>query len=258
MFGLDKLVFDSVKKIWYGVTKSPSEKDLNIEIELHKKLLNFFQVGDYCYFIVNGINGKFEYLHSSVFEIYGHNSEEFTMENFLGFIHPDDLGYFITCENTVVDFFSRLPPDKIQKYKVRYDYRVRKANGKYIRILHQVLTIHSTDEGGIIRTLVSHTDISHLKKDNTSSLSFIGLEGEPSYIDVAIVNSSFKYKKEVVTKREKAIIYQLAMGQSSRQIGIELGISKHTVDTHRKNILKKTECKSVAELISKSIEKGWM
>ncbi|WP_264520428.1 LuxR C-terminal-related transcriptional regulator [Flavobacterium sp. N1994] len=254
---MEKLVFDSVKKIWVGVTKSHSEKDLNIEIELHKKLLNFFQVGDFCYFILNIVDGNLEYLNSKVFDIYGYNSDDFTMENFLSYIHPDDLGYFINCENTVVDFFSQLPPDKIQKYKVRYDYRVRKADGNYIRILHQVLTIHSTDEGAIIRTLVSHTDISHLKKDNKSSLSFIGLDGEPSYIDVAILKT-LKHRKEVVTNREKAIIYQLAMGQTSRQIGIELGISKNTVDTHRKNILKKTDCKSVAELIAKAIEKGWM
>lgn len=255
---MDKLVFDNVKKIWVGVTKSHSETDLKIEIELHKKLLNFFQVGDFCFFILNIVDGKLEYLNPSVFEIYGYNSDDFTMKNFLNYIHPDDLGYFIDCENTVVNFFSQLPPDKIQKYKVRYDYRVRKADGSYIRILHQVLTIHSTDEGGIIRTLVSHTDISYLKKDNKSSLSFIGLDGEPSYIDVAILPSSFKYKKEVVTNREKEIINQLAMGLSSRQIGIELGIKKQTVDVHRKNILKKTESKSVAELIAKAIENGWM
>ncbi len=255
---MDKLVFDSVKKIWHEVIKSPSEKDLHIEIELHKNLLNFFQVGDYCYCIVNIIDGKFEYLNSSVFEIYGYNLEQFTMEHFLSYIHPDDIGDFINCENTVVDFFSKLPPDKIQKYKVRYDYRVRKSDGNYIRILHQVLTIHSTDDGSIIRTLVLHTDISHLQKDNKSSLSFIGLDGEPSYIDVAIHNSSFKFIKELVTNREKVIIKQLAKGKSSRQIGIELGISKYTVDTHRKNILKKTNCKSVAELIAKAAEKGWM
>jgi PAS domain S-box-containing protein len=258
MLGLDKLVFDGVKKIWYEVNNYPSEKDLYLEIELHKKLLNFFQVGDYCYFIANIVDGKFEYLNSSVFDIYGYNSEEFTNEKFLSYIHPDDLEIFINCENTIVNFFSQLPPDKIQKYKVHYNYRVRKADGSYINILHQVMTIHSTDEGVIIRTLVSHTDISHLKKDNQSRLSFIGLDGEPSYIDVAIVNSLLKYRKELVTNREKLIIKQLAQGKSSRQIAIEFGISKYTVDTHRKNISKKTDCKSVAELIAKAIEKGWI
>lgn len=255
---MENLVYDNVKKIWCLITKSPSVSDVALEIQLHKKLLNFFQVGDFCYFILNIVDGMFEYLHPSVHEFYGYSSEDFTMENFLNYIHPADLGYFIDCENTVMDFFTQLPPDKIQKYKVRNDYRVRKADGTYIRILHQVITIQSTDEGGVLRTLVSHTDISHLKKDSKSSLSFIGLEGEPSYIDVPILFSSFQPNKEILTRREKQIINQLAMGHSSRQAGIALGISKHTVDTHRKNILKKTQCKSVTELIAKAIEMGWM
>lgn len=255
---MENLVYDNVRKIWSLITKSPTEVDVNLEIQLHKKLLNFFQVGDYCYFILNISEGMFEYLHPSVNDIYGYSSEDFTMEKFLDYIHPNDIGYFIDCENTVMAFFTQLTPDKIQKYKVRYDYRVRKADGTYVRILHQVITIQSTEEGGVLRTLVSHTDITHLKKDTKSSLSFIGLEGEPSYIDVPILFSSFKPNKELLTSREKEIINYLKMGHSSRQIGITLGISKATVDTHRKNILKKTACKSVAELIAKAIGKGWM
>ena len=42
-----------------------------------------------------------------------------------------------------------------------------------------------------------------------------------------------------LTRREKEILKLVAKGQTSREIGDRLFISKHTVDTHRRNIIEK-------------------
>jgi DNA-binding CsgD family transcriptional regulator len=252
------LIFDEVKNIWYQPHLSNTEIKPIIELNLSKKLLNFFQVGESYFYILNLIDVRFEFLSPEFTKLLGYDIPDFTVEKVFSYIHPDDLGYFIEYENTVAAFFKQLPIHKIHKYKVRYDYRIKKANGEYIRILQQALTIHHTDEGRLLRVLVSHTDISHLKKENKSSLCFIGLEGEPSFLDVDIIKVAFLPNKNLLTKREKEIINYLSMGHSSKLIGLELSITKNTVDTHRKNILKKTDCKSVAELIAKAIDKGWM
>jgi len=52
-----------------------------------------------------------------------------------------------------------------------------------------------------------------------------------------------------LTDREIEIIKLLLEGKSSQQIAAKLFISKHTVDTHRRNILKKINIKSTTELI---------
>lgn len=58
------------------------------------------------------------------------------------------------------------------------------------------------------------------------------------------------YKKFAsLTKRELEIIQLLVDGKSSAEIADELFISKHTVNTHRKNIVQKLEVKSFAELL---------
>src|SRR3546814_10223167 len=62
-------------------------------------------------------------------------------------IHPDDLPHFINFEATVTQFWKQLPPEKVMKYKSRYDYRIRKKDGTYIRIMQQIVTIQSDDEG---------------------------------------------------------------------------------------------------------------
>lgn len=50
------------------------------------------------------------------------------------------------------------------------------------------------------------------------------------------------------TKREIEIINLITKGLSSKDIGKKLSISHHTVDTHRRKILEKSECHNAVEL----------
>ena len=60
-----------------------------------------------------------------------------------------------------------------------------------------------------------------------------------------------KLKKQYsLTDREIEIIELLLEGKSSQQIAGQLFISRHTVDTHRRNILEKTNIASTAELMT--------
>ncbi len=62
-----------------------------------------------------------------------------------------------------------------------------------------------------------------------------------------------RYKSKLhlnVSKREVDIIRLVAKGLNSNEIGDKLHISKHTVDTHRRSILEKTECKNAIELVA--------
>jgi len=52
-----------------------------------------------------------------------------------------------------------------------------------------------------------------------------------------------------LNRREYKVISLIAKGKSSKEIGDVLHISNHTVDTYRRRILEKTECKNTAELI---------
>jgi DNA-binding NarL/FixJ family response regulator len=56
-------------------------------------------------------------------------------------------------------------------------------------------------------------------------------------------------QKMKLTRRELEIIKLLAMGMTSQQAAVELSLSSHTVDTHRKNIFRKLEINSIADLV---------
>ena len=53
-----------------------------------------------------------------------------------------------------------------------------------------------------------------------------------------------------LTKKENEIIEYLIKGYTSQDIANAIGLSKHTVDTHRRNILKKNNCSNTSELFS--------
>lgn len=61
-----------------------------------------------------------------------------------------------------------------------------------------------------------------------------------------------------LSEREFEIIKLIALGKSSIEIADELHLSIHTINSHRKNILKKLGLKSPAELIIYAVEKGWV
>lgn len=52
-----------------------------------------------------------------------------------------------------------------------------------------------------------------------------------------------------LSKREKEVLQYLALGMNSKAIGNKLNISKFTVDTHRKNIYKKTDLNTLRDIV---------
>jgi len=254
---MKKLILDEARKIWTEIAQYKTPSDLKIEVEIYKRMLDIFQVGDYYYMIFNPPELTVEYTSESITGVLGYLPEEFTLNRLMEFIHPDDLPYFMDFEATVTEFFRQLPVDKVMKYKVRYDYRIKTKAGDYKRILQQIVTAQSDLEGAVLRTFVVHTDISHLKHDNKMVLSFIGLDGEPSYIDVSPIRK-FTPSKELLTRREKEILHLLAQHKTSEQIAELLFMSTATVATHRRNMLRKTGTHNALELISLAVEKGWL
>lgn len=254
---MDKLIYNEAKKIWTEIGQHKKPGELQLEIELYKKMLNIFQVGDYLYFIFNPPEMHIEYVSPSITSLYGYEPDKFTLEQLMEAIHPDDLPRFIDFEATVTEFWKGLPIEKVMKYKSRYDYRIRKKDGSYIRILQQIVTIQSDEEGAVLRTFVVHTDISHLKESNKMVLSFIGMDGEPSYIDVEPIRK-LNPSKEILTRREKEVFQLLIQDFTSDQIAKKLNISAATVSSHRKNIFKKTGVSSVLQLMQFGLEKGWI
>ena len=244
-------------KLIKGLSNESAPSLLKLEQDFHKKLWNFFLIGDSYYFILNHQNFSFEFVSKEVENILGYHPNDFDNQFMNEKIHPDDRSWFLAFGKSVVHFFSHLAIEKLMKYKVRFDIRLRKINGDFARILYQGILLEHDEKGRFLRTLNVHTDITYLKQEGTPVLSFIGMDGEPSYYDVALSNVYIASKEEL-TRREKQVLKLLMEGKLSKEISKILNISKQTVDTHRKNMLHKKDLSNTGELIGKAIKYGWI
>jgi len=248
-------IFDELRQIWKDIPKDHKLRDLTFDIKLHKKLLEIFQVGSYYYFVVNVRRSTFEVVSQEIETVLGYPLCDIDLPFYLSKIHPSDIPIFLNFEAAVERFFKRLSGNKLFKYKIQYDYRIMKADGKYIRMLHQyVIVNHDADD---VKTFAIATDISHLKDEVRPMLSFVGLEGEPSFYNVDVQNL-FKPEKHIFTRREQQILHALGNGLSSSEISEVLNISKLTVDSHRKNMLRKANARSTTEIVKLAFENGWI
>ncbi|MDT0645953.1 LuxR C-terminal-related transcriptional regulator [Zunongwangia sp. F260] len=68
-------------------------------------------------------------------------------------------------------------------------------------------------------------------------------------------DSSTDFSK-LLTNKEKQIVEELSRGLNAEQIAEEMNLSPHTIKTHRRNILQKTECTNTTELVAKNLING--
>jgi len=56
--------------------------------------------------------------------------------------------------------------------------------------------------------------------------------------------------------REIDIIKSISEGKDFKNMATHFNVSPHTINTHKRNILKKSHCKNTAELVAKCIREG--
>ena len=244
-------------KMFKPYTSESMPSRLQFDRESYSKFLNFFLFGNSFYFIINHHSVKMDFVSEEITEVFGYCPSEFDIAFLNSIIHPADRPFFLAIGNRTIDFFSQLPIGKKMKYKVRYDIRFLKKDGNYARMLYQGILMEHDQKGRFLRTLSMLTDITYLKQDGKPVLSFIGMDGEVSYLDVTSKNIFIESKDEL-TKRERQVLILLIEGRPSKEISQILKISKQTVDTHRKNMLRKKKLNNTGELVGKAIRYGWI
>lgn len=250
-------LYNEAQNFWKSINQNFDGKEYSFDIEVYRKLTNVIHVGDFYYFIFNFPNQNFEYISEGITKVLGYNKEEINMKFILELIHPEDRESMAKFENAFMLFLLEQPEDKVSLYKLSYDIRFKHKSGKYKRILHQSVIIQHETPYKFYRSLNVQTDIGHIKKSKKQSFRIIGLDGEPSYeYEDIFPNEASKIPD--FTKREREILELMIGGTKSTDISEKLFISLHTVNVHRKNILSKSECKSVNELILKAQSENWI
>ena len=244
-------------KIWQKYAQVEKNEDFSLQLEVYKKLLHFFQVGDFFYYVFNLSTLGFDMVSDGIKKVLGYEPSDITLEFLFNKIHPEDQKWYANFENEAGKFLHSLPIAKRMEYKIRMDFRIQRKDGAYVRFLYQNTGLELYENGNIYRALALLTDITDLKPTGKPMLSFIGLNGEPSYIDVQPGEILIPIDAPI-TRREKQILLLIIEGKLNKEIAHLLNISKETVDKHRKNMIKKNNCTNSGELIGLAIKSGWL
>lgn len=127
-----------------------------------------------------------------------------------------------------------------------------------------VIGLSTYGERSIINQMISNGAKGYLLKNVTESelIEAINKVYRGNYyygneIQKTMVNTIFQTMGEMprLTKREKQILQQIVSGKTTNTIAEELFISPLTVETHRRNLMKKMNAPNVATLVKIAIEK---
>ena len=136
------------------------------------------------------------------------------------------------------------------------DYRaVHKSTKKTTRLLEFNRPLLVDEKGNMVINFGIVTDIAHIKLEGPVGLK-VWAEGHP---EISIFkNASTIRGLNPLTKTEKQILKLIGEGQTTATVADKLFISAHTVNTHRRNILKKMECANFLEALHTARLKGWV
>jgi DNA-binding CsgD family transcriptional regulator len=169
-------------------------------------------------------------------------------------IHPDDLIKLLEAGIHFIRLaFFQVPFQEWKNYKIMNDYRLRNANGDYVRVIEQHLCLELDKRGNVWLDL-SILDINP-DQDIKAPFRCRGMNYKTGEV---LPNPPDLHEDDILSHREKEVLKLVAGGLASKQIADKLFISTNTVNTHRQRIIEKLNVSNTAEAIRYASELGWL
>ena len=179
-----------------------------------------------------------------------------TIREIIDQIHPDDLDFVLQAEEAALVKMQEIGLEHQLHLKISYCFRMRVADGSYHMFHHQAIHLAQDGPKRLNAALNIHTDIQHITKTNNKIVLVIGIGTRDDYCQIDLSQKEPKRDIPKFSKREMEIVALVSQGNTSPQIAEKLFISPDTVRTHRRNLLRKTEAKSVGDFVRRCIEWG--
>ncbi|MEO9853239.1 MAG: LuxR C-terminal-related transcriptional regulator [Reichenbachiella sp.] len=173
-------------------------------------------------------------------------------------MHPDEMQLWLQSLTDLMTFtMSEINVHDRKKVSYTWNYRIKVADGLYRSILQHTTPMYFDEEGKPVIGLAHYSLLPAVSKFMPIRATAKMLNQNEEYETVFFKTySEQKLISEQITFRERDIIRLISFGHSSEDIAEKLFISTNTVNSHRRNILKKTDCKNTSELVARSIREG--
>ncbi len=236
------------------------EHKSNFELFNDRQFRDLFRNAPAVVLVVNHAEHKYEFFSENVKQILGYDAEEFYKGNVefgMSLVHPEHAQIF--SDHIFPAMFNAIDRYKeagdVKKIRLAYNFKFKRKDQAYVWLSQHMSILEVDQENNPLLSMYFMTDINALKKDSRLDFTVSVLDETGYYNPVHIITYP-DAEPLSLTARELQILKLIGEGKSSQSIAEQLVISRHTVNTHRKNMLEKTGAKNTTELLSLSFVKG--
>lgn len=169
--------------------------------------------------------------------------QDFSFNN----IHPDQRSAAIMVLLKTLSYGLDHRTTDLNNTVANMTFLYKKKDGKYFQFLQKSIVVERDPEGNPLLYLRYGYDISHLVKPSVGLI--INAPAETLIWNYNIEKQCLE-QVNLLSSHERRILSLLAEGKTSKEIADILFVSSHTIDTHRRNLLKKTNCTDSTALIT--------
>jgi len=266
-------VFLLLQRLWVGDPEATTpEEDPALPLSPIAETVRMLDAmacsGYQCYTVIDMLTQQYLYLSPNQAQLTGCPLEEVYAGGMCWLfnrIHPDDLAPLVEINEAKWGFYQSLPEAERPHFRANFDFRARNADGRYRRVQQQSLCLRHTPAGLPHIILAQLVDITHLKPsvlpeghEKPALLLTIHTGGPDRLVLQCSPQGSMRRTQPLLSAREQQVLARLDLGLSSRAIAEELGTSAATVDTQRRQMLRKTGTIDTTALVSYARLLGWL
>ena len=211
--------------------------------------------------IIDYSTKKYAYLSDNSKDILTYSKEEYIaggLNSHSVNFHPEDRTIFDNqIFRDIREFWNNIPAEEIPMYRFSFNQRQFIKDGSIIQMLQHSTYLEPQHSGIPALNLLTFSDISDFKSDNSMVLSVSRFVTGEGYVKVC--SKTYTQSRDIpFSVRESEILRLSLEGLSSKMIAEKLFLSIHTVKNHKRNMMEKSATRNITELINLSIRNKWI
>ena len=246
------MILDHIKATYEDIFASYDHPSLEAHIKKFIELDLYLPYSSTFFCITNTQNLSFEFISKNVEACIGVSKNELKhkgMRHLWSLMHPDDIDKWLQALDGLMRFtLSEIEENERSQMSYTWNYRLKDHQGNYVNVIQNTTPLEFDQDNKPIIGLAHYTVLpGEMAMDVSASAKKLNDKGE--YETLYFNSYSQKLLSDGISNRERDVIRLLVLNNSSKEIADKLNISPNTVDTHRRNILKKLKISSTGELI---------
>lgn len=238
---------DFIEKLLLHEVEGVNRQD-ELILELEKKLMENQQF----IYIADLLQMQVLFTSAGSQNLIGVDPVQFDLSSLISRVHPIDFKRHSLARSMVIKKGYELLMRRRGISIISTHSHVRNKSGAFTNLLFQAYSFYREVPTRTVYVLLVLTDLSSFHINKHGYHYYIG--DNPimfRYPDEALLREG-----HIFSDREFEIIKLIAAGLGSEQIADKLSLSVSTVNTHRRNILKKTKKSTTHDLVIDLLEKG--